>query len=77
MPIYEYQCNCGHQFEKLRRLSDTSIQLCPKCGGETRKVLSVFQKGRSSSSSSSCGMDYSGDGIGCSACGNFGCAERH
>jgi putative FmdB family regulatory protein len=30
MPIYEYRCRgCGHQFEKLVRLSDTPD--CPAC----------------------------------------------
>jgi len=30
MPIYEYRCrSCGHQFEKLVRLSDTPD--CPAC----------------------------------------------
>ncbi len=32
MPIYEYSCKkCHHQFELMRRLSDTSLPSCPAC----------------------------------------------
>jgi putative FmdB family regulatory protein len=32
MPIYEYQCTeCGHQLEKLQKLSDPPLSLCPAC----------------------------------------------
>jgi putative FmdB family regulatory protein len=42
MPIYEYRCaNCGTEFEKLVRASDTLK--CPSCEGEElHKKLSVF-----------------------------------
>lgn len=33
MPIYEYKCNaCGHQFDKLQKVSDSALKDCPKCG---------------------------------------------
>jgi putative FmdB family regulatory protein len=33
MPIYEYQCqSCGHQLEKLQRMSDAPLTDCPDCG---------------------------------------------
>jgi putative FmdB family regulatory protein len=35
MPTYEYIClKCDHQFEKLQRISDASLTVCPKelCG---------------------------------------------
>jgi putative FmdB family regulatory protein len=33
MPIYEYRCNaCGHELEKLQRMSDTPLTDCPDCG---------------------------------------------
>lgn len=33
MPIYEYQCqSCGHQLEKLQRMSDDPLKDCPACG---------------------------------------------
>lgn len=33
MPIYEYQCqSCGHELEKLQRMSDAPLTDCPDCG---------------------------------------------
>ncbi|MBQ1784447.1 MAG: zinc ribbon domain-containing protein [Gammaproteobacteria bacterium] len=32
MPIYEYRCqSCGHEMEKLQRLSDAPLVDCPAC----------------------------------------------
>lgn len=32
MPIYEYRCeNCGHELEKLQKLSDDPLVECPQC----------------------------------------------
>ena len=32
MPIYEYACpDCGHEFERLQRMSDDPVRLCPEC----------------------------------------------
>lgn len=32
MPIYEYRCqSCGHQLEKLQKLSDEPLVDCPEC----------------------------------------------
>jgi len=32
MPIYEYVCrNCGHELERLQRLSDDPLTQCPEC----------------------------------------------
>jgi len=40
MPIYEYRCqSCGHELEKLQRLSDASLTDCPECGKSTLKRL--------------------------------------
>ena len=40
MPIYEYQCEaCGHQFEKLQKLSDPRLKDCPACGEPALKKL--------------------------------------
>lgn len=43
MPIYEYKCDsCGHQFEKLQKISDEVIRVCPECGTESvRKLVSA------------------------------------
>jgi putative FmdB family regulatory protein len=33
MPIYEYRCQaCGHELEKLQKLSDAPLVDCPACG---------------------------------------------
>jgi putative FmdB family regulatory protein len=40
MPIYEYQCQaCGHELEKLQRMSDSSLTDCPDCGEEELRRL--------------------------------------
>jgi len=32
MPIYEYQCRqCGHEMEKLQKMSDAPLTDCPNC----------------------------------------------
>ena len=41
MPLYEYQCDaCAHRFEVIQKFSDAPIEVCPKCGGPVRKLLS-------------------------------------
>lgn len=33
MPIYEYVCQqCGHELEKLQKISDAALTCCPHCG---------------------------------------------
>ena len=40
MPIYEYKCeNCGHQFEKLQKMSDPPAITCPKCNKDSLKKM--------------------------------------
>ncbi len=40
MPIYEYQCeNCGHEMEKIQKMSDEPLKLCPSCETESLKKL--------------------------------------
>ena len=32
MPIYEYKCEaCGYKFEKLQKISDDPLKICPSC----------------------------------------------
>lgn len=32
MPIYEYKCkSCGHELEKIQKVSEAPLTLCPKC----------------------------------------------
>jgi putative FmdB family regulatory protein len=41
MPLYEYECEkCAHRFEKILKFSDPPIEVCPKCGGPVRKLMS-------------------------------------
>jgi putative FmdB family regulatory protein len=37
MPTYEYLCKaCGHEFERVQRITDDKIKTCPEC--KKRKV---------------------------------------
>jgi putative FmdB family regulatory protein len=41
MPLYEYQCDaCAHRFEVIQKYSDAPVEICPKCGGVVKKLLS-------------------------------------
>ena len=47
MPIYEYACKCGHEFEMLVRSG--TVPGCPSCRStEVEKKLSVFATAGSS-----------------------------
>lgn len=38
MPIYDFLCaNCGHQDDLIRKMSDSSLMVCPKCTEEVFK----------------------------------------
>ena len=38
MPIYGFTCDaCGHQFDRLQRLSDPDPEACPECGAAAVK----------------------------------------
>ena len=39
MPIYEYICEEGHEFEDLLPMGADPPK-CPKCGGKTKKKVS-------------------------------------
>jgi putative FmdB family regulatory protein len=43
MPIYEYRCDaCGHELEKLQRMSESPLTECPACGKPTlRRLISA------------------------------------
>ena len=55
MPIYVYRpkdvsksCNfCRKGFEILQRISDKSLNQCPKCGNSVKKVVSSVSLGGS------------------------------
>jgi putative FmdB family regulatory protein len=41
MPLYEYQCqNCQEREEIIQKLSDPPHSVCPKCGGDMKKLIS-------------------------------------
>ncbi|MCT4562859.1 MAG: zinc ribbon domain-containing protein [Maledivibacter sp.] len=44
MPIYEYRCGqCDSTFEKLVKITDDSIQECPKCEStDVKREFSTF-----------------------------------
>jgi putative FmdB family regulatory protein len=43
MPIYEYQCDaCSHELERLQKISDAPLQICPQCNApQLRKKISA------------------------------------
>lgn len=44
MPIYEFDCaRCGHDFERLQKLSDPDPAQCPACDsqGTVRRLISA------------------------------------
>lgn len=43
MPIYEYECkHCGHELEKLQKISDAPLTDCPSCErAELKKKISA------------------------------------
>ncbi len=39
MPIYEYRCEHGHQFEVMQRMSDDPVQICETCEAPVSRVF--------------------------------------
>jgi putative FmdB family regulatory protein len=39
MPIYEYRCKKGHQFEVMQRISDDPVTTCEVCGASVQRVF--------------------------------------
>jgi putative FmdB family regulatory protein len=39
MPIYEYECENKHRFEKWQSIKDDPITECPECGTTVRKIF--------------------------------------
>jgi len=40
MPLYEYECDRGHRFERIVKFSDPPIETCPECGAPVHKLMS-------------------------------------
>lgn len=41
MPMYDYHCQCGREFEALRKYSESQAASCPSCIREAPKALSA------------------------------------
>ncbi len=39
MPVYEYKCEKGHQFEVLQKMSDDAVTECQVCGKPVQRVF--------------------------------------
>ena len=39
MPIYEYRCDNGHNFEVMQRMSDDPLTECSICGAPVQRVF--------------------------------------
>jgi putative FmdB family regulatory protein len=39
MPIYEYRCENGHNFEVMQSMSDDSITACTTCAAPVQRVF--------------------------------------
>lgn len=39
MPIYEYECENKHRFEKWQSINDEPLKECPTCASPVRKIL--------------------------------------
>ena len=39
MPIYEYRCPNGHEFEVFQSMSDDPIEACQECGAPVERVF--------------------------------------
>jgi putative FmdB family regulatory protein len=40
MPIYEYRCDNGHEFEVFQSMSDDPVVKCETCGAAVQRVFS-------------------------------------
>ena len=40
MPLYEYECDRGHRFERIVKFSDPPLEACPECGAPVHKLMS-------------------------------------
>ncbi|MCH7714837.1 MAG: zinc ribbon domain-containing protein [Gemmatimonadetes bacterium] len=41
MPTYGYRCpTCGHEYEKLQKISDATRIKCPRCGKRGERLIS-------------------------------------
>ncbi|OGW17544.1 MAG: hypothetical protein A3G93_03030 [Nitrospinae bacterium RIFCSPLOWO2_12_FULL_45_22] len=41
MPIYEYYCDNGHEFEAIQRIDDPVLPTCKLCASEAYRKISL------------------------------------
>jgi putative FmdB family regulatory protein len=41
MPVYEYECTKGHQFEVEQRISEPPLERCRICRAKARRLISA------------------------------------
>jgi putative FmdB family regulatory protein len=41
LPIYEYQCARGHQYERSEGFDAPAVQTCPTCGSRSQRQISL------------------------------------
>ncbi len=40
MPTYDYACDaCGHEFERVQRITEKPLRKCPKCGKDKARRM--------------------------------------
>jgi len=40
MPTYEYKCeSCGYRFDFFQKMTDTRLEVCPKCGCHVKRLI--------------------------------------
>ena len=64
MPTYVYECRrCGFNFEQLQSMSAEPLKVCPKCGGQVRRLIAggagLIVKGHAASNSA-CSLEQTG-----------------
>jgi len=40
MPVFEYECKCGHLTTEITKEPKKTVK-CEKCGGRAKKIISV------------------------------------
>jgi len=41
LPVYEYRCKSGHEYEKTEGFSAPARQKCPNCGARSQRMISL------------------------------------
>lgn len=64
MPIYCYECRCGHQFEQSRPMADSGKPMrCPKCKRNAHRDIGA-ENGRSRTPKDAC-WPFCSESLGC------------